>query len=434
VNRRIVINLIFFNLVFVVMVVWAVNNIVTIDAIERPYTLTADFAQAAGVRSNSEVTYLGVHYGRVTGVVRRDEGVRATMKIDRHKQIPEGSIARIFRKSAIGEPYVDFQPPASFDAKDVHYIKHDERIPESRTTVPLEFSDLLRSAGALIGSIDPNKAGSLVHELSLALDGRGPALRDLTTGFDAITATLAARTDALDRLAVNNTRITGVLADHRLSLGQSISNLRAVTEALRDSKGDLQSLLETGPKFLTVTADLVADQKQNLDCLLTDLAPTLRLASSPDKLTDLAQLLEKGPTGFGYVFDSVDREPDGPWIRVNLMVDVTGTPAKVYTPRATLPVVPTVSPCGSTLRPAAVAPGPSTALTARSGTTATPSTGTGSVAAAAASPPTRVADVVRSAAHPDRSASPMAVLALVLLAGAVATLLTKRPVRDAEDR
>ncbi len=44
-------------------------------------------------------------------------------------------------------------------------------------------------------------------------------------------------------------------------------------DALRNAKGDLQVLLADGPEFLTVTADLVADQKQNLDCLLTDLAP-----------------------------------------------------------------------------------------------------------------------------------------------------------------
>ena len=105
------------------------------------------------------------------------------MKIDRTKQIPEGSIARIFRKSAIGEPYIDFQPPASYTGVNVQYIKHGEQIPQSRTTVPLEFSDLLRSAGALVSSIDPDKAGSLVHELSLALDGRGQALRDLTTAL-----------------------------------------------------------------------------------------------------------------------------------------------------------------------------------------------------------------------------------------------------------
>jgi len=357
VNRRVLLNLSAFAVVFVVMLVWAANNLVTIDAIERPYEIKADFTQAAGVRSSSEVTYLGVHFGRVTGVARRPGGVRISMKIDRTKHIPEGSIARIFRKSAIGEPYIDFQPPASYKAG-LPSIRAHEVIPVARTTTPLEFSDLLRSAGALVSSIDPNAAGSLVHELSLALDGRGQALRDLTTGTDAITTTLASRTEALDRLARNNTLLTNVLAEHRLSLGQGITNLRAVADALRDSKGDLQTLLQDGPDFLKITADLVADQKQNLDCLLTDLAPVLRMASSSQKLADLRSLLEDGPIGFGYVFDSVDRDADGPWLRVDLILPVTGAPAKQYSPRPTMPVPPTVSPCSSNLHAAVVAPGP----------------------------------------------------------------------------
>jgi phospholipid/cholesterol/gamma-HCH transport system substrate-binding protein len=429
VKRRVLINLVFFVLVFFTMCYWAINNIVTLDAVEKPYTISGEFAAAAGVRSNSEVTYLGVHYGRVSGVSRRDKGVTVTMKIDKDKHIPAGSIARIFRKSAIGEPYVDFVPPAAFTAADTRRIEPGDRIPQARTTVPLEFSELLRSAGALVSSIDPDKAGSLVHELSLALDGRAQALRDLTTGFDKLTTTFASRTDELDRLAENNTRIVGVLADHRLSIGRSIANLRAVGDALRDSKGDLQSLLETGPKFLTVTADLVADQKRNLDCLLTDLAPVLRMAASPAHLADVTSLLRDGPTGFGYVFSALDNEPDGPWIRVNLTVPVgVGTDPKIYTPRHELPVVPTISPCASTLRaaaPYAAAAGPATTPAASA---------TGTVAGRPVALSTSAAGVVRTGAQAPAGRDPMAVVALVLLAGATATLTTQRPRPGRKDR
>ena len=297
VSRRIVTNLVFFNVVFLVMLVWAVNNIVTIDAIERPYTITGDFAQAAGVRSQlrGHLPRRALRPGH-RGRPPRRRGEDHDEDRPRQADLPEGSIARIFRKSAIGEPYIDFQPPASYTAAATRSHQVAARPSRSRAR-PCRSSSPTCSAppAPWCRASTPNKAGSLVHELSLALDGRGQALRDLTTGFDSITSTLAARTDALDRLAVNNTRITSVLADHRLSIGQSIANLRAVGEALRDSKGDLQSLLEVGPQFLTTTADLVADQKQNLDCLLTDLAPTLRMASSAQKLRRPDHPAREGP-------------------------------------------------------------------------------------------------------------------------------------------
>ena len=147
----------------------------------------------------------------------------------------------------------------------------------------------------------------------------------------------AARTDELDRLAENNTRITRVLADHRLSIGRSISNLRAVSEAVRNSKGDLEELFRSGPAFLTTTADLVADQKANLDCLLTDLAPRPapgRDAGPPGRSGHPAR---EGPAGLRVRVPGVDREPDGPWIRVNLALPVGGTDPKIYTPRGVAP-------------------------------------------------------------------------------------------------
>lgn len=372
-SRRTLINLVFFNLVFLAMLVWAVNNIVTVDAVERPYKISGDFAQAAGVKANAEVTYLGVHYGRVTGVERTPEGVSINMKIDRNKDIPEASIARIFRKSAIGEPYIDFIPSDDYDGDDVTFLEAGDNVPIERTRVPLEFSELLRSASAVIGSVSPVQAGSLVHELALALDGRGEALRDLTTGFDELTGSFVTKTEELDRLAENNTRLTRVLADHRLSLGSSLASLREVADALRDANGDTKALLDLGPDFLRTTADLVADQKRNLDCLLTDLAPLTRTLATDEQLAGLAQLLEQAPEAFGYTAAAVDHEADGDWVRVNLLTEPTSNP-EVYVPRKTLPVVPSIPACASELRPVAVAPaGSSSAPTGGSAPTPAPS-------------------------------------------------------------
>lgn len=351
-NRRVAINLAFFVGVFVVMLWWAANNIITIDALERPYTISATFEHASGIQRDAEVTYLGIAYGRVDTVERVPGGVRVRMKIDRDKEIPQGSIARIFRKSAIGEPYIDFVPPQPFDAATAAMIPAGGEVPIEDTTVPIEFAELLRSASAVISSVDPEAAASLLDELALALRGRSPDLRRLTTSVDELTATFAARTEQLDRLADNSTRVTRAVASERANLGRAIENLALVADTLERAKDDVRILLDEGTRFIGTTAELVSDQKQNLDCLFSDLEGVIRLAGSDAQLANLSRQLRDGPTAFGYMYNSLDEEADGTWIRVHLLVALED-PADVYVPPRQMPSVPAVPACDSDLVAAA---------------------------------------------------------------------------------
>ena len=390
-SKRILANLIVFVTVFLVMCVWAVRNVVTFDAIDRPYEIDIELQAASGIAANAEVAYLGVHYGRVGDIELVDGGVEATLKIDDGRQIPRGSVARIFRKSAIGEPYIDFQPPPDFDhegADEDDFYQPGDTVPVEDTTNPIEFSELLRTASALISSIEPERAATLLHELALALDGRGDDLRQLTEASDTLAATFAERTDALDRLAVNNTRLTAVLSDHRTSLGQSLSDLAAVGESLRAASGDTQVLLDRGSALLAQVSDLVSDVRPSLDCLLGDLVIVNDRSAQPEQLAGLAEHLDIGPAAYGLFATTRDIEPDGPWVRVNLQSHPQNPPPQ-YDPPLELPAVPDVPSCpgvrasGTTAAIPATDFRPADVLTSSGGAAPLPATGA-SVAASVA--------------------------------------------------
>jgi phospholipid/cholesterol/gamma-HCH transport system substrate-binding protein len=404
-SRRTLINLVFFLGVFFVMIVWAVGNIVTIDALEKPYSIKGEFAAASGVKTNAEVTYLGVHYGHVAGVTRIPGGVRVTMKIDKQRLLPAGSVARIFRKSAIGEPYIDFVPPKDFPSgfpkADGSTIAKGEVVPKDRTTVPLEFSELLRSASAVISSIDPDDAKTLVHELALTLKDNSDSLRDLTTSSDKLTSAFVERSAQLDRLATNNTRITKVVASHRHSLGQSLTNLSLLAESLRNANGDTKVLLDRGSQLMGTAADLVSDEKRNLDCVLRDLEHLTDVATTDQRIKDLHELVTTGPKAFGYVWAVRDNEPDGVWVRVNLLANPEDPPP-AYVPPHTLPAIPVVPACQSTLG---------------ASSSAAPFTPSQAFAAAARS----------GGGLPATGGQPLSALGLLLLAGAIASWRLRRP-------
>lgn len=346
-SRRVFINLLAFFGVFVLMCWWAVNNILSFDFIERPYEISGEFAATAGVAANSEVAYLGVTYGSVRSVSMEGDKVIIEMAIDRDKRIPAGSRARIFRKSAVGEPFIDFAPPEDFEEGGPS-IAPGERLGIEDTSVPLEFSELLRAASRLLAAVDPEQTRTLIHELAVALNGRGDALRDLTVSSDAMLQTFADRSELLDSLSANNTRLTRTVTERRDSLSSAIGDLAELAESLRTVEPETTVLLERGTELLGQTADLVSDVRGNLDCVLHDLDDVIDVTSTDANLASLAFTLDNAPTSLGFVWMTRDDEPGGLWVRVHLISDPSDPPEQ-YVPPTELPAVPEIPPCVSAL-------------------------------------------------------------------------------------
>lgn len=346
-RRRVNINLVVFLVMFCVMMVWLASNVVSFKQVEKPFKVTAEFENAFGVLPNAEVAYIGVPFGHVTRVERITNGVKVTMSIDRGRQIPRGSTANIGRKSAIGEQFIDFFPPKSGATAAI--LKDGDHIPRKDTTVPLEFSELLRSASALLGAVPSGAVGTIVHAAATGLDGRADSLRQLATAGEKLTEVLASRTEALDRISANGGRLTKALADHRASLGSSLDSLAALNDALATGKQDLGTILDKAAPLTKQLADLVGDHKAELDCDLKVLEVVIDHASTPINVDGLRALLTWAPAAFAGIWDSRDIEADGVWVRVGTIVNPTGnSPVQFVPPRALPPVVPAPA-CVSTI-------------------------------------------------------------------------------------
>jgi phospholipid/cholesterol/gamma-HCH transport system substrate-binding protein len=351
-RRRVNLNLVVFGIGFAVMSLWLASNVVSFKQVERPYKVTADFENAFGVLPHAEVAYIGVPIGQVTKVDRITRGVRITLAIERGRKVPNGSTANIQRKSAIGEQFIDFYPPKA-DAQVSGNLKVGDHIPKSQTTVPLEFSEFLRAASALLDALEPEDVGTIIHETAVGLDGRADSLRQLATAGDKLTSTIASRTEALDRISANGGRLTHALAEHRGSLGEVIDNLADLNAALAASKGDVATLLDKGSPLLAQLAGLVGKHKAELDCDLKVLEVVVDHTSTPQIVAGLRALLTWAPVAFGAIWDTRDIEPDGVWVRVSpINAPVSDTPKQFDPPRPLPPVIPAPN-CASTIAPSA---------------------------------------------------------------------------------
>ncbi|MFC5751442.1 MCE family protein [Actinomadura rugatobispora] len=343
---RIAINLVFFALLGVVLAVWAVRSIISIDALERPFHVTAEFATSPGLNPDLEVTHRGVRVGTVGQVRLREGHVAVRLDLERDARVPSAVGARVLRKSAIGEPYIELtQPPRPGNA----ILKEGDHIPVARTAPTVNYQELFAGLSRTLRSVDPRDARTLVHEAATGLQGRGDSINGILADTHQLTATLAANAGTLDALSVELTRLTATLSGHRGELASGIGDLARVTASVRQSRGQLNTVLEEGPAALREVNRLLDKSRPGLGCLLTAAATPSRPLLTPANSAKVRHVLEMVPTLQALVSDVTARDASGAYMRVSPVITVSGSRAATeYASPVPRPKAPAMELCPET--------------------------------------------------------------------------------------
>ncbi|XVQ06343.1 MCE family protein [Spirillospora sp. CA-255316] len=349
-HPRIVINLVFFALLGVALAVWAVRSIISVDALERPFHVTADFTTSPGLNRDLEVTHLGVRVGKVGDVRLREGHVAVRLDLERGARVPSGVGARVLRKSAIGEPYIELtQPPRPGNA----ILKEGDHIPVARTAPTVDYQELFTGLSRTLRSVDPRDARTLVHEAATGLQGRGDSINGIIADTHQLTGTLAANAGTLDALSVELTRLTATLSGHRGQLASGIGDLAQLTASVRQSRKQLDAVLEEGPAALREVNRLLEVSRPGLGCLLTAAATPSRPLLTPANSGKVRHVLEMVPTLQALVSDVTARDASGTYLRVTPVITINGSQAAAeYTTPVPRPKAPVVERCPATAKTA----------------------------------------------------------------------------------
>ncbi|MFI6732007.1 MCE family protein [Nonomuraea sp. NPDC050451] len=346
-RNRIYLNLGFFAVLGVVMTVWAFSTIIRLDAIERPYRVSAEFVSSPGLIQGFDVAYLGVRVGKIGDVRLAPGKIVVGLDIDRGIRLPKGATAEVRRKSAIGEPYVELSPPATGVTGPP--LAAGDTIPLAKTSVPLDYKKLFEGVGKLLNAVPPRDAKTITHELAVALDGRAPAIRNIIDDAHSLTGTLADNAAVLDDLSVQLTKLTHTLAGKRGELASGITDLSTVTSTLRASRADLNAFLDRGPGVFAQLDAAIKKSRPGFSCLLTALGQPHQPAFSPRTERNVHHLLSIVPTALSLADDISDRHGDTVYGRAAFIFSVPGgpTPAEEYAGAVGPPTVPALRSCPS---------------------------------------------------------------------------------------
>ncbi|WP_106401733.1 MCE family protein [Actinocorallia populi] len=342
---RILLNLGVFAVLGVVMLVWAGATLLPIRIGERTFQVRVEFESFPGLREDLEVDYLGVKIGRVDRIALRTGRVDVTVEIDEGVEVPRDATAQVLRKSAVGEPYVEFSPPAS---RGGGLLADGDVVPLANTKVAVEYQRLFDSAGELLKAVKPADIKTLTGELATGLEGQGDPLRDTVADLDQLTGTLAENSGVLDALAVHLTQLAGTLAGSRTRLASGLDDLAAFTGTLSGSRAELDSLLDRSPGFLEQVNGLLEESKPGARCLLTALETEGAPLFTDRNAKELERALTSMHKDFPVIADHIlITRPEGMYAKVKLVLTLAGpvSNAEEYATELAAPAVPPVYYC-----------------------------------------------------------------------------------------
>ncbi|MBM7515159.1 MCE family protein [Nocardioides nitrophenolicus] len=290
----------------------------------RGITVTASLPGSGGLFEGSEVTYRGVKIGRVAKMDATEKGVDLTLDLEESTRLPLDSRLFVHNLSAVGEQYLDFQPP---DEKGP-YAEDGSRFAGDEKSLPVDEGDLLVDLSRFVDSVDKDSLEQVVQELGTMFADTGDDLQRLLDGGSAFIAEASAHTDETIQLLDSGLAVLKTQQGQKENIRRFANDLNTITTALRGSDGHLRTVLSATPGAAKALTRLLKELEPTIPVLLGDLVTVdqvlvTELDGIEQLLVTYPVLISGGPTG---------STADG-WGHVNLQFDYSVPPCtKGYVP------------------------------------------------------------------------------------------------------
>lgn len=226
----------------------------------RGITVHATLPTSGGLYEGSEVTYRGVKIGKVSRMSATRDGVTLDLALKDGTRLPLDSPIFVHNLSAVGEQYLDFEPPDDQGP----YARSGDTFHGDQDSLPVDEGDLLVELNRFVGSVDKDNLRTVVHELGTMFNGTGRPLQHLLDSGSTFVREASAHTADTVRLLNRGERVLSTQQGQGENIRTLARDLHALTDSLAASDGDLRHVLSDTP-----------GAARELDALLKDLQPTL---------------------------------------------------------------------------------------------------------------------------------------------------------------
>jgi phospholipid/cholesterol/gamma-HCH transport system substrate-binding protein len=253
---------------------YAVFGLLGVRLSDRPFPVTVQLSNAGGIFDGAEVAYRGVSVGKVSAVDLHTDGVTITLDIDAGTEVPDNAVAHIYDLSAVGEQYVDLEPPKQPSRS---YLSSGSVIPRNRTTTPLETATVLYDLEQFISSINPVDVQIIGREGALAFQGTGSELRAILVDTTQIVDQLSTTQDSMLRLLDNSATLLHGAAAHSSAFDRFARSLDQLTTTLAAKTPTINRFLHDSAPTTRLINSLITENGSAVAQLLANLASFSRI-------------------------------------------------------------------------------------------------------------------------------------------------------------
>ena len=271
----------------------------------RGYSVTAVLETTGGLYEGSAVTYRGVQIGKVDSMRPRGDQVAVRLDLEDEAKVPQDSPMFVHNGSAVGEQYLDFEPPSDKGP----FLREGDTIEGNADSIPVDEGDLLVDLDTFVASVDKPNLRTTISELGKLFNDTGRPLGNLIDGSGRLVDAASASQEETIRLLRNGRTVLQTQADNADNIKAFASGLEQISAALRSRDPQLRQVLKGGPGAAGEVDALMKDLEPTLPVLLGNLVTVNQVTVA--RLASVEQLLVTYPVVIASGFSGTTRDGYG---------------------------------------------------------------------------------------------------------------------------
>ncbi|NMO93392.1 MCE family protein [Actinomycetospora sp. TBRC 11914] len=255
-----------------------------------PYVVKVEMTDSGGIFPKASVSYRGVEIGKVGDMRFTPTGLEMDLEIEKDSpDVPASAIAVIANRSAVGEQYVDLEPPRDGGP----YLHDGSVITANNVRTPVPVDSLLKDVNQLATSVPLPQLQTTVNELYTAFDRTGPDLQRLLDSSNTLVSTAISQLPQTTQLLRDSRTVLTTQSQLGPQIVSFSRSLDLFTAQLKADDPNLRRLVHAAPPAATQLEGLIRETGPDLSRTLANLLDVVRIVQP--RLAGVEQFLVTYP-------------------------------------------------------------------------------------------------------------------------------------------